>query len=213
MTKTSIRQVVCAVCLGGLMAGCSSRSAKQHANRVDDPTMSEGVASEVAHQSCATAAIAALGPGAEVLRCGSWSGAGSPQALVVLKLGSVPSSKGCAPVSRVMILSSGPTGWRTVLEASKEIRNPVGYIGLDFIDDSYKFLGYCLATADRRSDGSPGFSLFLTYLRSLSGETEGTSFEIGWNARVKRYQEFDGEFRPEVIDPPHRSPAAKSETR
>jgi hypothetical protein len=129
----------------------------QQASQGEIPTLSGSIVS-VTPQSCAAAAIAALGPEADVLRCGTWSGVGSPQALAVLKLKSVPSSKGCMPVSRMIILGLDARGWKTVLDGAKEIQNPVGYIGLDFIDDSYQFLGYCLDAEDQRSDGGPGLT-------------------------------------------------------
>jgi hypothetical protein len=78
----------------------------------------------------------------------------------------------------------------------------VGYIGLDFLDDSYIPLGYRLEIGDRRSDDAPGLALWLTDLNK-DGQPEGIGVQVSWNPAVHRFQEFttneDPEgFRPEV---------------
>ena len=148
-----------------------------------------------------------MGPSAVLLRCGQLSNTGTLEALAVISLKSIPNGNECTPASRIVILRQEKSGWKAALTAAKEVKNPEGYIGLDYIDDTYTFLGHCLHIADKRSDGSPAFTIFLTYLRNRRGETEGSSTEISWNSQAGRYQEFAGEFLPEVKNLPHRSPA------
>jgi hypothetical protein len=154
--------------------------------------------------ACSDAANARLGMAAVVLKCGRLNANGPLEALAVIKRTVASAPKYCMPVSQFAVLRLEGTAWKGVLEGANEIRNPEGYIALDYIDDSPEFYGYCLGTSKERSDGKPGFSILLNYF-SASGEIEGSSTEVSWNGQVGRYQEFsevEG-FRKEVKNPPH----------
>jgi hypothetical protein len=146
---------------------------------------------------------------AEVLRCGYLSDSGAIEALAVVPLKSIRGlSPGCIPVSRLAILRLVNGNWQTALDAEHEIRNPVGYVGLEYIDDSYQVRGYCLVIGDRKAGSREPFSLSLGYI-TLSGDFDGVPTDIGWNPKAGRYQELAGNdatggFSPEVKDPPHR---------
>lgn len=112
------------------------------------------------------------------------------------------------PVSRLVIFRKVHSHWTVVLDAAKGIRNPVGYVGSDYIDDSYGYPGYRVSFSDRRSDDKPAFVLWLYFL-GTDGEPEGIAAEISWNPAVGRFQEFGGgdqpplRFLPELKNPPH----------
>ncbi|HET7441432.1 MAG TPA: hypothetical protein VFJ47_09030, partial [Terriglobales bacterium] len=86
-------------------------------------------------------------------------------------------------------------------------RNVVGYVGVDFIDDSDQRGRYRLSFFDEGSHETPGFTIAVIYL-SPSGEDEGIPIEIAWNPAIGRFQEYtvdrDPEgFQPENKNPPH----------
>ena len=154
---------------------------------------------------CMSAVRASLGPGAVVLRYGHLSTTTASEALAVVKLASAPTHRECVPVSRAAVFRLEKSGWKIALDAAKEIRNTEGYIGLSYIDDAHVLYGYCLSTTDKRSDGVPAFSLYLSSLERDG--TEGLPTEISWNQSVGRYQEVTANagsrFKPELKNPPH----------
>jgi len=159
-------------------------------------------------QACLDAIKMALGPGASVLRYGALNTTSAPEVIAAVKLKSFPAHADCTPVSRMVILRLEKSGWKTILDASKQIKNSEGYVGIDYIDDSSSSPGYCLQMSDHRSDSAHVFTIFMSYLNK-AGDIEGSSIEISWNSKLDRYQEFaDVEgFLPEVKNPPHRNPS------
>lgn len=115
---------------------------------------------------------------------------------------------------KMVILRHEPKGWRTALTASREIQNEAGYVGLDYIDDYFRFMGYQLGLSDERSDHKKAFLVDLVYIERPDGGSDQTPVEIAWNPAVGRYQEWasyqDPEgFRPEIKNPPHWKPGVK----
>ena len=112
------------------------------------------------------------------------------------------------PISRLVVGQLEGGQWHTVLSASKDwIRNDAGYVGIEFIDDSYSFSGYWAAVA-QRDDGERGILISLTYMLP-NGDPEGAPLQIGWNYGVGRYQEIVNndspyQFGAEIRQPPHR---------
>jgi len=111
------------------------------------------------------------------------------------------------PVSRLVILQKVDSQWKTALDAARQIQNPAGYVGIDYIDDSQQYLGYRANFLDRRSDGKPAFLVQLSYLRT-DGKPEGVPIEISWNPTAGRFQEFSVNqepegFKTELKNPPH----------
>jgi hypothetical protein len=158
-------------------------------------------------KACVTAAREKLGPDAAVLRCGHLSDSGALETLAVVKLASIAGQGNCVAVSRLAVLRHDGTEWKAELEADQQIKNPEGYIGLSYIDDSYKVRGYCLTVTDRRTGSREPFSIALGYI-TKNGRFEGVPVYIGWNSKVGRYQEFAGNddaagFNSEVKHPRH----------
>jgi hypothetical protein len=148
-----------------------------------------------------------LGPTAQVSKCGNFTGGASLGAVGFVKLKQFAENRDGVPVSRLVILQKANSQWSVALDVAKQIQNPSGYVGIDYIDDSQNYSGYRVLFLGRRSDGKPGFVLQLTYLRS-NGKSEGIPLEISWNPVTKRFQEFSTNeepegFRPELKNPPH----------
>jgi hypothetical protein len=110
----------------------------------------------------------------------------------------------------MVILRREPSGWRTELTASREIQNETGYIGLDYIDDSFRFMGYQLSLLDGSPDKKRGFGADLVLIEREDGGSEATSTGIAWNPVAGRYQEWNPDgFRTEIKNPPHWRPGVK----
>lgn len=172
--------------------------------------LSRATAGQVAsgRDECIKAATATLGPTAEVVKYGRFADAKNLDAVAVIRVRPIRRNRNRLLVSDLVILRSVGRAWKPVLRASKTVTNDAGYIGIDYIDDAFRFYGYEVEFADKRADGKQGFALILTYLTSRL-DRDGIPIEIGWNAGVGRYQEFsvneepDG-FKLELKNPPHR---------
>ncbi len=123
------------------------------------------------------------------------------------------SSVGGMPIEKLSILRHDGGNWVRVFEANREMRNPDGYVGLDYIDDGWKFEGYEVSLSDKGSDNTKRFTLYFTLL----GSDPGWPTEIGWNKATGRYQEFGVDataehhlFKSELKQPPHRNTAVQS---
>jgi len=115
---------------------------------------------------------------------------------------------------KMVILRHESSGWLTALTASREIQNEAGYVGVEYIDDDFKFMGCQLSLSDKRSDDKKAFVIDLVYIERADGGSDQTSVEIAWNPSVGRYQEWEyGQdpegFRPEIKNPPHWKPGVK----
>lgn len=159
-----------------------------------------------ARDSCASAAKRLLGPNAELVKYGQFAGANGMDGIAVVKIRRTNDDR--LLVTDLAILHWAGGGWKAVLRASKSITNDAGYIGIDYIDDEFRFYGYEAQFAGRRSDGKPGFALMLSYLtRTLN--RDGIPIEIAWNPTTGRFQELsineepEG-FKAELKNPPHR---------
>ena len=159
-------------------------------------------------KDCLDAVTKALGPNAQVAKYGHLIGQKSIEVVAYIKLKEFKKySKGIA-ISKLVVLQKTNSHWDTVLNVSKQLTNPLGYIGIDFIDDSQEYPGWLLSLYDHRPDGVPGLCISFGYLRS-NGEIEGIPIEISWNKAMARFQEFvineapEG-FRSEINNPPHR---------
>ncbi len=158
---------------------------------------------------CLQAAKQVLGQGAEVVKYGEISHAGTEEAIAVVRLPQAPGHGGGMLVSGLVALQRQNSGWRPVLHAARQIQNDAGYIGIDFIDDSSPFYGYRVVFANKRTDGKDAFTIQIGYV-NRSGSPEGVPLEVSWNPKAGRYQEFSdsedpGGFKPEVKNPPHRT--------
>lgn len=159
-------------------------------------------------QSCLEAAKKALGPDAEILKCGHLTGTDALEVVGAIRLTQFRATADGVPVSKLIVLQQQESRWVTELTADENaIRNPAGYIGVDFIDDSDKFSRYRVSFYDKDSHQVPGFTLAVFYL-SPDGHNEGIPVEISWNPSVERFQEYTENhappgFQPENKNPPH----------
>lgn len=164
-------------------------------------------------EACNEEAKKALGPDAEFLKCGDLVGSGREALIAVVRVPNVVLQHRDIPVSRVFVAQRQGSEWVSQLEVDNQIRNAQGYIGIDFIDDSFVPLGWSLEIADARSDGSQGLTLRFSYL-NRNGAKEGIPIEVSWNPSIGRFQEYSqnedpGGFKPEIKNPPHKK-AGKS---
>jgi hypothetical protein len=159
-------------------------------------------------QSCLKAAKELLGPTASVLKCGHLAESNALEVVAGAKLAQFKETRDSVLVSKLAVLRLNGSAWNAELTADKNwMRNNIGYVGLEFVDDSFQIYGYRVSFSDHRSDDVTDFTIWLQYLNG-DGTAEGISTEISWNPSVGRFQEFaygeDPEsFRPEVINPRH----------
>jgi hypothetical protein len=153
-----------------------------------------------------------IGSGAELIRFGHLS-KGAPLEGVAILRSQKSSRMGGIPIASLSILRRDGATWVRVFEANREMRNPEGYVGLDYIDDGWKFEGYDVSLSDKGSDNTDRFTLYFTQL----GPDPGWPTEVAWNKATGRYQEFGDDstaehqlFKSELKDPPHRNTAAQS---
>ena len=165
-------------------------------------------------QSCLEAARKALGPIAEVAKCGHLTGGDALETVAVVRLKSAPPSCGRAlSVSRLEVLREHKPQWDVELTLDEWAHNEVGYLGLDFIDDSHEFkrtfAGHCVDLSDQIDEGKRGFAIVYKLL-FRTGEMGFGQVEVAWNPAVGRFQEYmwndePPRFRPEIKDPPRLS--------
>jgi hypothetical protein len=87
-------------------------------------------------QSCMDSARLLIGSGAELIRFGHLS-KGAPLECVAILRSPKASRTGGTPVASLSILRHDGATWVRVFEANREMRNPEGYVGLDYIDDGW----------------------------------------------------------------------------
>lgn len=197
--RALIRVAVWSVSL--VLCGCARGTAST-------VTQQQASSSESNSKSCLGAAKKALGPSAEVLKCGRLAGAEALEAVAAVRLRGVKDDANGVPISKLVILRRTAAHWIAELTMGQQIRNPVGYIGIDFIDDSETSGRYRVSFSDSRSDGSRGFTLYYYYMNPQDG-VEGAGVEVSWNPRVQRFQAYSANedpsgFKPEIKNPPHR---------
>ena len=152
------------------------------------------------------AVIQKAGSNLKIVRSGDLTGDGAREYVAVRKLPQQP-QKGMY-VSRLLIAHARHGQCSIVLDAGKNgPKNPIGYIGIEFIDDGGDFYGYAVEFGSDEHKGD----VSLTWLNPQH-EPEGMPIGIGWNGKVGRYQEYRLEddsspeiFKPEVRNPPHRN--------
>jgi hypothetical protein len=160
-----------------------------------------------AMEKCLAEARKALGPDAEVLKCGRLTDGAHLETVAALRLRRFPAN-GEIPVSKLVILRQNAPEWQVELSVDQWIRNEKGYLGIEFIDDSAEHAGYRVKLSDHRSDDTQGFTLQLRYLHGNGGSE--WPIEISWNPSVKRFEEYAYEedppsFKPEVKNPLHKN--------
>jgi hypothetical protein len=216
--------VVAVLCLLGT-AGCDRKSNQQtpspdsvaNSRTASTPSPDSPRPTQAQQQDCLDAAKKALGEDAKVLRCGALNTPDIQEVIAVLPAGFPSNESTGIAVRKMLILRKEPSGWRTALTAEREIQNEAGFVGIDYIDDSFHYFGYWLVLSDKRSDGAKAMDIDLLDIENADGTSEALSTEIAWNPAVGRYQEWaynrnpEG-FRPEIKSPSHRKPGVKLPT-
>ena len=143
-----------------------------------------------ASQACLSAARNFLGPAAQVAKCGDLTGTGELEVAAFVRLKELRTTADGIPLSKLVVLRQEKSRWVVELAADqKPPRNPVGYIGIDYIDDSRELGLYRVSFYDEGSHEIPGFTIDLFYL-SPRGQNEGIPVEIAWNRSLARFQEY-----------------------
>lgn len=142
---------VAVLCLLSL-AGCKKASRKQITTPQPVQSSPNPVSSATTQQQqdCLVAARKALGIKAQVVRCGELNTPGVQEVIAALPAKYPPGDYSELAIWKMVILRHEPSGWRTALTASREIQNEAGYIGLEYIDDYFHFMGYQLSFWDEQ---------------------------------------------------------------
>lgn len=152
------------------------------------------------------AVIKRAGSNLKIIRSGDLIGDGAREYVAVQMLTEQP-KKGMY-VSRLVIARAQHGRCSIVLDAGKNgPKNPVGYIGIEFIDDGGGFYGYSVEFSSDDRDPKDKGDLYLTWLNP-DHEPEGMGIAIGWNEKVGRYQDYQEEsssemFKTELPNPRH----------
>lgn len=139
--------------------------------------------------SCLKAATKELGTAAQIARCGHLTATGALEAVGFIPLKGLREMADGIPVSKLVVLRREQSGVVELTAGQDPPRNSVGYIGVDFIDDSDEGGRYRVSFSDDGALETPGFKLALFYL-SPTGEEEGIPIEISWNRSLGRFQEY-----------------------
>lgn len=139
------------------------------------------------------------------MKSGDFLHIGNEQCLAVLPF---PGSFGGneLKVRRGVVMQWEGSAWHELLQFENNIRSSYDYIGIDFIDPEARY-GFEIETANKRSDGTDGFTLSFTYL-DPNLRPAGVPVEVSWNRKVGRFQEYapneldPPDFKPEIAHPP-----------
>src|ERR1039457_6658689 len=126
--------------------------------------------------------------------------------LVPAHIAGVPRCSASSSELNVVILNCS---WKTAFGANRfQIKNPAGFVGMDYIDDSDASRGFCIDITDRKAPGQ--FSIGLLFIGADGKvDEEALPIDIAWNSKAGRYQEVvsnEGDpvlFAPEKRNVPH----------
>jgi hypothetical protein len=184
-------------------ASCSGGSKKSVPEQNFRPTSGEVTVARQDRSSCESAAKDVLGPKAQVLLCGPISRKGVREVLGVVKLDGLNQGEWIG-VAKFAILREAEPTWEVELIADEgRMRNPVGYVAVDNIDDSYR-PRYTIQYSGGMSSGKD-IDLLVRYI-GPNGETDSLPVEVAWNDVVNRFQEYPlggSDFAPEIKNPRH----------
>lgn len=210
--RPSSRKLICSLAILCMFAplGCAKTTGQQEQKEI----RTSPAPTQTLQQECLGVAKKALGNQAEAVKCGELNTPGVPEVVAVLPARFPHNGDSEMTIRKMVILRKESSGWRTVLTASRQVQNEAGYVGLEYIDDYFKFMGYQLRLSDVRSDGKKAFDVNLIYIERANGGSDETSTEIAWNPVVGRYQEWrydqdPASFRSEIKNPPHWKPGVK----
>jgi len=160
---------------------------------------------------CLQEARKELGPSGTVLKCGYLIDNASLEAIIAVRVAGLSDDRNGIPISALKIVRESGDHWDTQLNVDREVTNGIGYIGTNFIDDSYPLPDYRVNFTDCGAKwGTRSASQLTMVLVSMSRDgkidPEDMGMAIGWNSAVSRFQEIEpsGEmFAPEVKAPKH----------
>lgn len=182
---------------------CLAQEVKEKAG--SENTQSKGI-HEKDYQDCLRYARTLLGDQTEILQMGDLNHRKKMEALIIKRIPKKKTGSGKGIyISEARILEKQDTQWKVILTIGEDIKNDEGYVGIDFLDDSFRYYGYELTLDEERGDGVPSFTIYLEYLDEYF-KPYGLALEINWNPKVGRYQEYDygqRSFRSELKNPEH----------
>ena len=111
-------------------------------------------AGSVIPKDCLDAVTKALGPDVQVAKYGHLIGQKSVEVVAYTKLKKSKKYSSGVAVSKLVVLQKTNSHWNAVLNVSKQLMNPFGYIGIAFIDDSQEYPGWLVSFVS----GKPGTS-------------------------------------------------------
>jgi hypothetical protein len=158
-------------------------------------------------QQC-SALIKNAGPKLQIIRSGDLIGDGAREYVAAQRMELQP-KKGFY-ISRLLVVRTQAGHCAIVLDVGKDgPKNPKGYVGIEYIDDSASFYGYKFefGTVPKDPEFKQNYKclLFFDWLNNKH-EPEGEGLIIAWNETVGRFQEVDSSwdfFKPEVVNPSH----------
>lgn len=192
------------------VAGCSK--AKLDQRQMSREQASQSITDGTSGSAlCIQAARRELGPNGIVLKCEDLIGDKGLEAVVAVRVPGLKDNTLGVPVSALKILRRRGSGWDSQLNVDQEATNNAGYIGADFIDNSYPFPYHWANFTDRgakwgdRSSSQFTLVLFSMNYRGKVGPDD-VGLGIGWNPAVGRFQELEpngDDFVSEVKVPKH----------
>jgi len=146
------------------------------------------VSPEAERAACLAGANEALGVGVQLLRCGHLSGRDALEAVAIIRVPKLVDDQDGVPLKRLVVIQQLNTAWEDELTVENEIKNPVGYLAADYIDDSEPANWFRVSLS---GEGTKDFTIVLRYVDTKGvTDDEGLPDEIGWNPAVNRYQEL-----------------------
>jgi len=155
--------------------------------------------------SCSAAARKVLSNAqVEILAFGDINGTGREHCFAVIPTGRKRDQGKPLAIRRGAVLEFDKQAWRSVLNIRNYVKNPDGYVGIEFIDG--ETIRYSIEIRAERGDGVKQFTIYVHY----RDDPESVPIEISWNRKVGRYQEFSPNlvehagYQIEIKNPPVR---------
>lgn len=191
-----------------------SQAARQasHPAPAPAPHPDNGVQSE-----CSRTAAAALGQGAEVLRCGPFSRPGVVEVLAIQRKHRSHAKEEDIFASRIVILRKQPFGWILALDVAQKVKNEAGYIAIDYADGDAALWGYRVKLHETLPDDS--HKHFTLEVGAMHDEKDAfdPGTEIAFDPQAGRYRAYNddsgaGAFQSENMSPLPVYPVRKTKT-
>jgi hypothetical protein len=139
---------------------------------------------------CQSAAAGVLGQGAEVLACGFLNGRDVLEAVAIRRQHRSDGKEHDVYASRLVILRQEKSGWARALDAAQGIRNTVGYLATDFLDDNASFWAYRVQLHNTLPDDTRRQLTVDLAVMHDERDAWAVGTEVSWDRRVGRFREY-----------------------